>query len=795
MATNGRRDEGAALILVVIWSAMLLALAGVVSTAVLNQVRPSDRAEKSFDAWSAAEAGVDDMRARLAVNGTYWKSVAAYYADPVANAAVAAANPALAGWAPVPGGPSSAEFTVYLDTTNASRGGRMVITSTGRSGTGETEAVRTVEAEVRKRTTNDYAYLSNSETYPYDAPGVYGLPGQLSTDNKMSQTVAEVLCGTGGAGGDHYWYQWTDWIVNGVLRPQGQVTATSATNPTITGYGPHKNSSACLFGEVKATDRWVGPIHTNDVWYFDPTIPNIDPNTDSGLSTQVFRGRVSSSCPGVTPGSTVNGTCRDDHRWISTTKLPGESNRGKDPTTFITNEIPNDAAENGKLWNPEYDSPVEMPSEAQITAIRNLAASKGCVFSGPTRIRMQTAGTAGKLVVTSPDTANGSTNSFCFGGGSYYANDPKVQPTITLDYATMVAEGFNGLIFVQDSALGVTAPSCQPKTAPAIATQSSYPWIIPTAASETITVTSGTPLGFPSATTRWTGNLGPSGVYDEWTDNPAQQCSKGHLYLQANAAGGGYTGQYSIAADADIVITDDVLERSVVTAGRTTSASGVNWGVPELSSTNQLGLVPRRWIYAYHLAQQKGGNNNGIKDQLQNLVLNFSLLAPNKCFTVQDYNSQPQMFDLRIVGSVGQDSRCRITDPSSGYNNLSIVYDTRLPLLGPPPYLAELSQEPWTPLSWSETGVRRDPLAKQGIPAVTGTQTKSTTKSFDVLAGTPTGTTLLYARVASGAGTVAVSNNLVQYTSPAGVTSSIVEFVVRKPDGTRVGQTLTIAVS
>ena len=794
--SHSRREQGAALILTIVWSAVLLLLAGVVSTAVLNQVRPSDRAEKSFDAWSAAEAGIDDMRARLASNGTYWKTVAAYYANPVANAAAATANPALAGWADVPGGDSDAQFTYYLDTTNASRSGRMVITATGKAGSGETEVIRTVEAEVRKRTTNDYAYLSNSETYPWDAPGVYGPVGQLSSPGdgkKMARDVAEVLCGTGGAGGDHYWFQWTDWTVSGSLLPQGPVATTSATNKTITNYGPHKNSVACLHGEVKSTDRWVGPIHTNDVWYLDPSIPNIDPLTNSAGTTQVFRGAITSSCPGVTPGSTVNGTCRDDHRWISTATLPGESGLGTDPrySAYITNEIPNNASENNKLWNPGYDSPVEMPSEAMITVIKGLATSKGCVFSGPTRIRMQTVGGAGKLVITSPDTQDGATNSFCYGGQSYYASDPKTQNTITLDYATMIAAGFNGLIYTQDSALGVNAPSCKPKTSPVVAAQSTYPWIIPTAASETITISQGTPLGFPSAATKWTGSTGPGGAYDEWTDNPTQQCSKGHVYLQANKANGGYTGQYTIAADADIVITDDVVESSVTNLDPTSSG----WGIPSASSTNQLGLVPKRYLYVYHLAQQKGGNNGGISAQLRDLLLNFSILAPNQCLTVQDYNAQPQMNKLKVVGSIGQDSRCRITDPSSGYGELIVVYDERLPLLGPPPFMAELSQEPWKPLSWSETNVRRDLLAKAGIPAVAGTQSKGTTKDFNVLTGTPAGTTLLYARLMSGTGTVQVANNQVRYVAPNGVTSTVVEFVVRKADGTRVAQNLTIAVS
>ena len=50
-------DRGAALILTLGWSAVLLALSGVVSSAVLQQVRPSDNAESSYQAWAAAEAG------------------------------------------------------------------------------------------------------------------------------------------------------------------------------------------------------------------------------------------------------------------------------------------------------------------------------------------------------------------------------------------------------------------------------------------------------------------------------------------------------------------------------------------------------------------------------------------------------------------------------------------------------------------------------------------------------------------------------------------------------------------
>ncbi len=794
-AVPSRPDDGAALVLVIIWSAVLLLLAGVVSTAVLNQVRPSDRAEKSYQAWSAAEAGIDDVRARLAADGDYWKKVEGFYADPVAKAAVATANPALVGWVDIPGGSSDAQYTYYVDTTAAARSGRITISATGRSGGGATEEIRTVEAQVQKRTTNEYAYLSNSETFPYDAPGVYGPPGDTSKDGKkMSITVAEKLCGTGGSGGDHNWFQWTDWIVGGSTLPFGPVATTSAKNATVTNYGPHRNSVACLHGTVTSGDRWVGPIHTNDVWYFDPSIPNIDPLVDSGSSTQVFRGAVTSSCPEVAPGSTVNGTCRENHRWISTTTLPGESGLGTDPrySAYLTNEIPDNASENDKLWNPAYDSAVEMPSDAMVGVIKDLAKAKGCIFSGPTRIRLTTVGGAGKLVVTSPDTVNTtlSSNGFC-GGTQLYATNPRSHPTITLDYATMVAAGFNGLVYVEDSALGSAAPSCQPKTSPAIPSQSTYPWVIPQPSNEAITLTTGTPLGFPAADTKWVGNLGPSGVYDEWTDNPTQQCWKGHTYLQASKAAGGYTGQYTIAADGDIVITDDIVESTVTNMDPTSSG----WGLPDPNSSHLLGLVPKRWLYVYHLSPQKGGSNNGVSAQLRDLLLNFSILAPNKCLTVQDYNSVPQMNDMKVVGSIGQDSRCRITDPSAGYDSLFIVYDDRLGRLGPPPFMAELSQEPWKVKAWSETNVRRDAVAKAGVAAVTGTQSKGSTKSFDVMANAPAGSTLLYTRLLSGVGTVDIANGQVRYAAPNGVTRTYIEFIIRKPDGVRVAQNLTVDVS
>ena len=644
-----------------------------------------------------------------------------------------------------------------------------------------------------KRTAANYVYVSNTEAFPWNAPGVYGPSGETSSDGLMSKDVARALCGNNGVGGDRYWYQWTNWDNGSEVIPQGPATAASSTNPTITGYGPHRNSIACLFGAIESTDRWVGDMHTNDVWYLDPSIANIDPLTDSGQSNQVFFGRISSSCPGEGPGAPINGTCRDDHRWISTSKLPGASNLGKDPQNYYQDEIPNDPNENDRLWNPIYESPLEMPTEAQIAVLRQLAEENGCVFRGPTRLRFTTdASGRGFLQVTSPDTVT-TNNDFC-GGAGLVANDANTHPTLTLDYSAMVAAGFNGAIYVDAASTSDWAATSEATKPPSCRTKSNggpYPFIVPDSSKETVQITSGTPLGYPSAVTAWTGNPGPKGKIDEWTDSPLARCWLGDVYLDAPAESGGYTGQFTVASSGDVVFTDDVVESSVTDL----NPSSEGWGIPAATSTSQMGIVSNRFAYVYHLDQQAGGNLNGINASLSDILLNIALLAPNQCLTVQDFKSQPSMETLRVVGSIGQDSRCRIVGDSAGYKSLSVYYDERLRTLGPPPYMSELSLEPWSLVRRSETVVRRDLVAKStsGLTPLSVSQAPSSPAVYDVVG---TAGELQYARIVSGGGSVAVIDQggsaRLQFTAPSGIARTYVDAVIRTTDGSLVGRQIVI---
>ena len=243
--TNDKRTSecGIAMILVIIYSAVLLLMVLIVGQAALATVRSSDTNETSFQALAAAEAGVDDYRARLALAGTPARVTSA----------------ALTGWVPIPGTTNAAYYTYSLVTpASSTQTGEITIRSTGLVN----GITRTVEATLRKRTTYDYAYVSGSETVPADFPAAYSGNG-----GELTPSQAQSFCK------DH-WYD-----------PALKSTASAAL-------GPHRNSRICKYISVKSADRWYGNVHTNDTWYFGPNLGS------------VFAGVVTSSCA---PGDGSNG--------------------------------------------------------------------------------------------------------------------------------------------------------------------------------------------------------------------------------------------------------------------------------------------------------------------------------------------------------------------------------------------------------------------------------------------------------------------------------------------------------
>ncbi len=726
--TAASPDDGSALIIVIIGCMALVALSLVLAQATINAVRPSDRSEKSFAAQAAAEAGVDDYRARLLVDNRYFLR------------APDSSNPALTGWADVPGGAGQGQFTYSIDTSRALVAGELRISSTGKVD----GVTRTVEAVLTKRSTLDYVYISDIESMAPSLPGAYADP-----------TVAAELC------------------TNRRWAAAGQVSKTG-TSPLN---GIHRNSNFCRWAGIYNTERIKGRIHTNDVWYLSSAIPNIDPLSTGGNSTAVFDGAITTSCPPVTTG--VAG-CPEGMRWINTSDVSSNtSGAWGSGTTYKATEL--SGSQTGKLWNPTYDTVLEIP--ASNSRMRELAMDKGCVFTGPTRIRFRADGT---MAVTSPSTR--ATTSMC-GGTSLYANPatPAVQPTITLDLGAMKAAGFNGVVYVQGTLsppvgdanrwVAGTSAACLKKNATNV---NSYPFIIPAAAEQTELFNSSYTgkKGFPSE---------KFGSDPGWYD-----CDAGDVFVQ-----GEFTGAVTIATEHDIALTGPVIDSSDTNKTNTAAA---DYGVPPLTSNNMLGLVPYRFLYAYRPLDANTTSANETADwnwqKNKNVIYNFAAVVLTQCFGSQDATHGSNMGGIYLRGSLGQKYRCPVGVSGGGAAYQKFYqYDQRYMVEDPPPYMLELSNEPWKVKAYSETSIRRDPVALAGLVADSGTQARSTTRTYNVLANDIAGNKLTGAAIKAGVGTASVVGNQISFLAPSTVGQTVIEYIVTKPDGSRAAQNLTITIT
>lgn len=715
------RDSGAALIIVVVWGAVLLMLVGILAQATVNAVRPSQESEYSYAALAAAEAGLEDYRARLLADNRYFLRTDA-------------SNPALTGWAPMPGGAGAGEFSYAVDTSRAMSAGQLRVSSTGRAG----GVTRTVEEVLTKRSTLDYVYISDIETWAPSLPGAYA-----------DLALADRLC------------------ANRRWREFGPVNNT-------TGTGLHRNSNYCRWAGIYSSERLNGRVHTNDVWYLDPNIPNIDPLSTGGNATAVFNGKVTTSCPA--PTSTTAG-CPPTQRWINYNDVRSGDGTWSSSSTYQTTET--STSYPNKLWNPQYDTVLAIP--ASNSRMKELAQSGGCVYTGPTRIRLRS---NGNIEVTSPATK--STSALC-GGSSLYVTPSTtnpaqnaVQPTWTGNLATMKTAGFNGVIYVQGtvspgagdpnySASG-TAATCQKKTATSV---NSYPFVIPSLeASELFNSSYFGKKGFPSEL---------YGSPAAWFD-----CNAGDAYVQ-----GELSGAVTIATENNIGLTGHTRD----------SLSPMNisdlttYGVPPLTSDNLLGLVPTKFLYAYRpLTAAYAETADWDYTKTRNVVYNFAAVALGECFGSMDATKGRSLGNIYMRGSLGQKYRCPVgVGTSSGYQK-NYVYDQRFTVEDPPPYMLELSSEPWKLKAISETTIRRDPVATAGLTADSGSQARNTTRSWNVVANDTNVARLKSVQIARGQGTASVVNGQVSFTAPSTLGQTVIEYVVERTDGTIAAHTLTITL-
>ncbi len=699
-------DQGVAMILVIGFSVMMLGLALVITQGVIRQIVPSTRADHSYAALAAAEAGIYEYHKHLLDDSTYYLT--------------SEDNPALAGWVPMPGYSDDAtpgdavadsEYTIRVDKTRLGTAGELVVYAVGRSprhiaGTpdNKTQVVRTIQAVWSKRSTLDYVYMSDRETPSPDLPGAYSTAANTGGTGKTAQELARLLCA-------RRFYQ------------SGQVDAAGTT-------GKMRNMNFCQWAGIYDTEVLQGRIHTNDVWRLD----------DVDLSNTIEAGSATSSCrntnDGLLPGEAGCGTVR---RYIDTTGTGTPANL-KSNNGSATGATWSATGTNyqGDSWvaansspdptkrSPSYASVLELPPTPAL--LKKRAGDSGCVFTGPTRLHFVS---DGHVYVTSPDTKF--TSNACGGGangGFLSAGTPTAPNTAVVN----LADFEDPVFYVQDvqraqpggadpdstfaydttnqwpSTVPPSEPTCVAKFGTNV-----YPFVIPNR-----TVDTGETAYFQTGVTG-SHYLGfPSEFADAASPWYSGNCAVGDAYVQ-----GRFGSRVTLSTESNIVITGSVAEAngnvsSCGTNPSTTALKTCLYGRPASDSDSLVGLVSKKFTYLYRPSggtQVEKLKTNGSsyspkqytnpwaadwkQGNAESPVLNVAILAITECFATQDpyWGTYPYEANyterngyIFLWGSLAQEYRC-VVGSTGGYNKV-YKYDTRLERIVPPAML-ELSDEDW----------------------------------------------------------------------------------------------------
>jgi hypothetical protein len=169
-------EQGVALITVIGLSLVLALLVAALLQYGVGSMRQARYDQDWHASLAAADAGVDDFLVRINRDTDYWRD-----ADDCADCSgtLDADNPALTGYARIPGG--AAQYTYEVDASTIGSNGVLKVISTGRVNGVE----RTVRAELRRRGFLDFLYFTEYETLD---------PTAYPTSGSRDQTWAAANC-------------------------------------------------------------------------------------------------------------------------------------------------------------------------------------------------------------------------------------------------------------------------------------------------------------------------------------------------------------------------------------------------------------------------------------------------------------------------------------------------------------------------------------------------------------------------------------------------------------------------
>jgi hypothetical protein len=580
-----RRDEGGAALITVLLLSTLSVIAVTSAVSYSTNSLPRTRAHEDWNAaLAAAEAGVEDVAARLVEHPAFY-----LYPDPD--------NEALTGWRSVPGSDGGASYHYRVDNAEVSRTGTLEVTATGRVG----ESERTVRTALRRRGFLDFIYFTDLEKV--DPFTLFNL-----TDTQRVQREQDCA---------HH-------------QPAGSGDWRAVAN----------GACAIVFAAHDVVD---GPMHTNDAFLVLTGTGNLPR----------FLGPVTTAWAGF----------------------------GSGPQYYIRYSGSGAPYFAEGLRRGEY---LQVPSTGD--EIRTAAREEGCVYVGPTYIRLMTVGGAPKMYVRNTTTPSSTIAAGC-------------EPNTLLDVPTGSA------IFVENGGGAATHPLNMNRGG---------------------SVITGTGSNSVETETEFAKVYGPTA---------------GDVFVH-----GELEGQLTIAAENDVVVVHDltyvgghdpngtnmlglVAEKRVSVShpvSRTRSrecdsaSSGVCTRWKSWSSWTGYAnatAVGRTLPPFNTIPSSYNSSLPSTATTWRDPRVDAAILALNRSFHVQEHGIGAQLGTLHVYGAIAQKWRGPVaTGSSTGYLK-NYVYDWRLRNISPPHFPVPEGSR-WGPRNWAELSNPRPCTAEEQPPAV-----------------------------------------------------------------------------
>lgn len=411
-----------------------------------------------------------------------------------------------------------------------------------------------------------------------------------------------------------------------------------------------------------------------------------DPSTTSATTCTWYSGSLGKNCVPVdlVGGESLNGSIFSNDPVFICSSGSGASNEptvSGSITSHYSSAILSDPT-SGSCGSSVLGSPTltanapfeQVPTDDAVLAAQ--AAANGCLYEGPTEIYLQKVTSGGvtsyQMGVTSPDTptsgAYGTTNDALDDNGNASTCVPSTN-------RGDVPYPKNGVVFVENCVS--TNTLC-------------------TAASAFNPVDQGG--------TQANDLYQPDDQESGWSGPQGYKASVSPATLGDALVQGTEQGPLTIAAQDNVVITGNLCYASW------TTNNGVQCDqAPTGATSDVLGLIAYNYVVVNHPVSVPSGysqsssddstctsnlatygsttSNSGLECDLQNPVIDATILALNQQYFVSNWDQGNQLGNIYVNGSVSEDWRGPVgTTSPTGYTKI-YTYDQRLQYLSPPDYL------------------------------------------------------------------------------------------------------------